>query len=81
MTYIGFVLQAMSVDYYPRLAAAIADHDAVNRMVNEQTEVALLLAGPVLLAMLGLAPWVIDVLYSPQFSEAAAILRWHRTHA
>ncbi|MBC7488729.1 MAG: O-antigen translocase, partial [Glaciimonas sp.] len=44
--------------------------------VNEQTEVALLLAGPVFLAMLGLAPWVIELLYSSKFAEAAVVLRW-----
>ena len=76
MTYIGFVLTAMGTDYYPRLTAAIRDHAAVNRMVNEQTEVVLLLAGPVFVAMIGLAPWVIDLLYSSRFAEAAAILRW-----
>jgi O-antigen/teichoic acid export membrane protein len=76
MTYIGFVLAAMGTDYYPRLTAAIQDHAAVNRMVNEQTEVALLLAGPVFLAMIGLAPWVIELLYSQNFHPAAAVLRW-----
>ena len=76
MTYIGFVLTAMGTDYYPRLTAVIEDHAAVNRMVNEQTEVALLLATPVLLAMLGLAPWVIELLYSDAFAEAANVLRW-----
>lgn len=76
MTYIGFVLQAMGTDYYPRLTASIHDHPATNRLVNEQTEVALLLAGPVFVAMLGLAPWVIDLLYSSQFGEAASVLRW-----
>jgi O-antigen/teichoic acid export membrane protein len=76
MTYIGFVLGAMGTDYYPRLTAAIHDHDAVNRMVNEQAEVALLLAGPVFLAMLALAPWVIELLYSNKFTEATHILRW-----
>ncbi len=76
MTYIGFVLGAMGTDYYPRLTAAIRDPLAVNRMVNEQTEVALLLAGPVLLAMLMLAPWVIQLLYSSQFDQAAGLLRW-----
>lgn len=76
MTYIGFVLGAMGTDYYPRLTAIIHDHAAVNRLVNEQTEVALLLAAPVLLAMLGLAPWVIELLYSKQFGEAVAVLRW-----
>jgi O-antigen/teichoic acid export membrane protein len=76
MTYIGFVLGAMGTDYYPRLTAVIHDHDAVNRMVNEQTEIALVLAGPVFLAMLALAPWVIQLLYSKEFGEAAHILRW-----
>lgn len=76
MTYIGFVLTAMGTDYYPRLTASIHDQAAVNRMVNEQTEVALLLAGPVFLVMLALAPWVIDLLYSGHFGEAATVLRW-----
>lgn len=76
MTYIGFVLAAMGTDYYPRLTAAIQDHVAANRLVNEQTEVALLLAGPVFLAMLGFAPWVIELLYSSQFGDSVAVLRW-----
>lgn len=76
MTYLGFVLVAMGTDYYPRLTATIRDRDATNRLVNEQTEMALLLAGPVLLAMLALAPWVVRLLYSAEFGEAAVILRW-----
>ena len=76
MTYLGFVLGAMGTDYYPRLTAAIHDHASANRLVNEQTEVALLLAGPVLLGMLALVPWVIPLLYSAEFAPAASILRW-----
>lgn len=76
MTYIGFVLTAMGTDYYPRLTAAIHDHAAVNRMVNEQTEVALLLAGPIFLAMMSFTPWVIELLYSQSFHLASEVLRW-----
>lgn len=76
MTYIGFVLGAMGTDYYPRLTASIHDHAAVNQMVNEQTEVALLLVGPIFLAVIGLAPWVIELLYSGSFRPAADVLRW-----
>ena len=76
MTYIGFVLGAMGTDYFPRLAAVIQNHDQANRLVNEQTEVAILLAGPVLLGMLALAPWVLQLLYSPEFAPAATVLRW-----
>lgn len=76
MTYVGFVLSAMGQDYYPRLTAVIHNSALANRTVNEQTEVALLLSGPVLLATLGLAPWVIELLYSSRFAEAATVLRW-----
>lgn len=76
MTYLGFVLGAMATDYYPRLTAAIQDRENAIGLVNEQTEVALLLAGPILLSLLGLAPWVISILYSVEFRPATSILRW-----
>ena len=76
MTYLGFVLGAMGTDFYPRLTAVINDPEAANRLVNEQTEVALLLATPVLLAMLALAPWVVRLLYTAEFTDAADVLRW-----
>lgn len=76
VTYIGFVLGAMGTDYYPRLTTVIADQIAATRMVNEQTEVALLLAGPIFIAMMGLAPWVFELLYSHAFAQATGILRW-----
>lgn len=76
MTYLGFVLGAMGTDYYPRLTAAMGDRAAAVRLVNEQTEVALLLCAPVLVAMLGCAPYVIRLLYSAEFGPAVEILRW-----
>lgn len=76
MTYIGFVLGAMSTDYFPRLTEAIKDHKLARDLVNEQAEMALLLAGPVLLAMITLAPWVIHLLYAESFRPATEILRW-----
>lgn len=75
-TYLGFVLGAMGADFYPRLTGVIRDHEHANRLVNEQTQVALLLAGPMLLAMLALAPWIITLLYANSFAPAALILRW-----
>lgn len=75
MTYLAFVLQAMGTDYYPRLSATISDRPMAVRLVNEQTEVALLLCAPVLLFMLGAAPWVIGLLYSREFEPAVDILR------
>lgn len=74
--YIGFVLGAMGADYYPRLAGVINDKAAASRLVNEQTEIALLLSAPVFIAMIGLAPWVIHLLYSAEFAPAVEVLRW-----
>jgi PST family polysaccharide transporter len=76
MTYLGFVLGAMGTDYFPRLTAVINDPKAATRMVNEQTEVALLLSAPILLTMLGFVPWVISLLYTSDFAPAVEVLRW-----
>ncbi len=75
MTYIGFVLSAMGADYYPRLTAAVADRDRANRLVNEQAEVALVLAAPVLIGIVSFAPVVIHLLYSGEFAPAIEVLR------
>lgn len=74
--YIGFVTSAMLADYYPRLTGVINDKLAATRLVNEQTEIALLLSAPVFIAMLGLAPWVVHLLYSAAFAPAGEVLRW-----
>jgi O-antigen/teichoic acid export membrane protein len=75
-TYVGFVLNAMAMDYFPRLTAAIGDGQRAGKLVNEQTEMGLLLAGPALLAMITFAPWVINLLYDKSFSPAAQLLSW-----
>lgn len=76
VTYVGFVLTAMGTDYFPRLSAALAEPGRANQLVNEQTEVALLLCGPVLIAILGLSPWVMVLLYSADFGPSVDVLRW-----
>src|SRR5262249_47494509 len=74
--YVGFILQAMGADFYPRLTASATDNPACNRLVNEQAQVGLLLAGPGLLATLTFAPLVITLFYSAKFGAAAGVLRW-----
>lgn len=74
--YVGFILQAMGADFYPRLAANVNDHMELNRLVNEQTLVGLLLAGPGVMVTLTFAPLVITLLYSAKFGAAVGVLRW-----
>ncbi|MEQ1955514.1 O-antigen translocase [Mesorhizobium sp. CN2-181] len=74
--YAGFILQAMGADFYPRLTAVHNDNDACNRLVNEQTQISILLAGPGLIATLTVAPLLMTVLYSSEFHAAVDLLRW-----
>jgi len=74
--YIGVVLGAMAMDFYPRLTAVANDNQTCNRLVNEQTEVGLLVATPGILATLAFAPYVIHLFYSAQFIPAYEVLRW-----
>ena len=74
--YIDFILKAMGTDFYPHLTACIKDQAEGNRLVNEQTEVALLLGGPLIIGMITFAPFVIQLLYSAEFRVATEILRW-----
>ena len=74
--YVGFVLQVMAADFYPRLTATSKDNSECNRLVNEQALVGLLLAGPGVIATLTFAPLVIALFYSAKFGAAVGILRW-----
>ena len=74
--YVGFILQAMGADFYPRLTAHARDNIACNRLVNEQAQIGLLLAGPGVIATLTFAPLVIALFYTAKFGAAVAMLRW-----
>src|SRR5581483_7999935 len=74
--YVAFILQAMGADFYPRLTASAHENSTCNRLVNEQAQIGLLLAGPGVIATLALAPLVIALFYSAKFDPAVGILRW-----
>jgi len=74
--YVGFIVDAMGADFFPRLTAVASNNAECNRLVNEQVEVGLLLAGPGVLGTLTFAPLAIQVFYSSRFGPAVEILRW-----
>jgi enterobacterial common antigen flippase len=74
--YIGIILNAMGMDYYPRLAAVADDHETCNQMIRQQTEIGLLMATPAIIATLLFAPLVIKLFYSRMFISAYGVLRW-----
>jgi PST family polysaccharide transporter len=76
MVYVGFLLSAMAADFYPRLTEVIKDRDASTRLMNDQAQLGLAIGGPVLLVLMGTAPWFMKTLYSSEFVPAADILQW-----
>jgi PST family polysaccharide transporter len=74
--YLGAVLTAMTTDYYPRLSGLTHDDAATAALVNDQTRVALWLCAPACVALIGLAPVAVHVLFSSKFAGTAEILRW-----
>lgn len=74
--YVGFVIKAMTADFYPRLTAAAKVNDVCNRLVNEQARIGLLLAGPGVLATLTFCPAIVTLLYTAKFVASVEVLRW-----
>ncbi len=74
--FVTFVLNAMSADFYPRIAASGHDRTLVSRLVNEQTEIGMLLSVPGLVAILAFKEVAVTLLYSDVFRDSAALLPW-----
>ena len=72
----GFILSAMGTDFYPRLTAAAHDNSVMNKLVNEQTEIGLLLALPSLVGTIVFAPIIMKIFYSAKFVAGADLLPW-----
>lgn len=73
---VNFILGAMGADYYPSLSAINHNHKEMRVLVNQQSEIGLLLAAPPLVATLAFSPWIIKLFYTSDFSLSADLLRW-----
>ncbi|MCB0457378.1 MAG: oligosaccharide flippase family protein, partial [Flavobacteriaceae bacterium] len=67
-TYVGLIFTAMATDYYPRLAAIHDKIEEVRKMVFEQAYMAILIITPIIVVFLMFAPFIINLLYSEEFS-------------
>jgi len=74
--YIGVVFTAMAVDYFPKLSAVSADRQAVNKIVNAQSEIVILISAPILIIMILSAPLIIKILLSNQFIAVTGFVYW-----
>lgn len=72
----NFILNAMAADYFPRLTSSVSHNKSLSPLVNQQTEIGVLLAIPGLLVMLTLSPWIIKLFYTAEFLGATELLQW-----
>jgi antigen flippase len=72
----GFIIAAMGTDFYPRLTAVSNDHPVATKLVNEQTEIGVLLALPGVQVSLAFAPLLMHLFFSAKFVAGSAMLPW-----
>jgi PST family polysaccharide transporter len=77
--YVGFFLNILAQDYYPRVSAARDDAVALTALINEQHRVLMIAGLPVVLGLIAMARVVVSVVYAPAFAPAADILEWQLT--
>ncbi|MBO1436370.1 oligosaccharide flippase family protein [Meiothermus sp. CFH 77666] len=75
--YIGFLLNALGQDFYPRLSALQNKPQAFCAALDLQQRFVLLLGSPLVVFSLAVAPLAVSVLFSSEFRPTADILQWH----
>jgi O-antigen/teichoic acid export membrane protein len=74
--YISAIFSAMGADYFPRLSSIQEDKTAVRKLINDQTEIALLITTPIIIGMVSFIDIVVKLFYSKEFGPTASILDW-----
>src|SRR5690554_1512759 len=75
-TYVGMIFTAMGTDYYPRLSLVASDNTQCKEHINQQSEIALLILAPILMAFLVFLNWAVIILYSSQFLSITHMVYW-----
>lgn len=68
--YFGIIVTSLSTDYYPRISAIYNDDIGLNREMNRQVDVGLLLIGPMIIGVITFASFFISLLYTSAFYAA-----------
>ncbi len=74
--YTGLIFTAMGTDYFPRLAAINTDNAKLRTAVNQQAEIAILILGPMLIALIGFIPLIVQLLYTSEFMPITGMIKW-----
>jgi O-antigen/teichoic acid export membrane protein len=75
-TYVGLIFTAMSTDYYPRLSGVAHDNIKTSQLINEQSEMAILILSPIILIFIIFIHFVTILLYSHKFIPINGMIQW-----
>lgn len=75
-SYVGLVFNAMSTEYYPRLATLIGKKENLNAPVNQQAIISILIIIPIIVLFLGFSPILIKLLFSIHFIDVIPFIIW-----
>lgn len=73
--YFGVIITALTTDYYPRIAAINSDNILLQKELNKQAAVSLVLCCPLVVFFLFLLPFFIGILYSEEFFPTIEFIR------
>lgn len=76
ITYTGMIFTAMGTDFFPRLSAIHKDTKAMNLMINQQIEIAILLILPLLVILITFLPQLVVLLYSSDFLPVVRMVQF-----
>lgn len=75
LQYCGLVFTAMATDYFPRLSGTIQDREITIQLVNQQTELVVLLLAPIATIIIVSAPTLIRLLLTEEFLPVVDLVR------
>jgi len=73
--YVGLIFTAIDMDYYPRLAEVNKDNDKCRNIINQQSEISILIITPIIMIFLILAPFVVLLLYTSEFLDIIGFMQ------
>ena len=75
-TYFGVIFVALTTDYYPKLAAVANQFKESTLLMNQQSEMTIILISPILVGFLILIEPIIIILYSKDFLPIYEMILW-----
>lgn len=70
ISYFGIITTSLTTDYYPRISAVYNNNKLLNKELNTQVDISLLIMGPMIVFVIAFAPFFITLLYTNAFIPA-----------